>query len=329
MVNPVSLDRERLSRLRDGAVLVRRPAPVIEVHGPGALACLQGLLSNDLVQPGDNTATFCALLTPKGMIIADLWVFRLSPERLVLLGDQVAHAAVLEVFRRSIPNRLAKVEDRSGELQALWLHGDLAIAALAAAAFSVPDGESRVRVRNEGKARQLLARPHGDAPFRAVLLAVPPLISDAVEALAQAGVIEGDETDHEAARILAGWPRLGAEILEKTLPQEVRLEELQGVSYTKGCYVGQETVARLHFRGHTNRTLWGLLWGGAPNLANDQVQSTAGADVGSVGSALLLPDQALGLALLRREVNSGDVVEAGGQEARVVNLPFELEARAW
>ena len=64
----------------------------------------------------------------------------------------------------------------------------------------------------------------------------------------------------QAARILAGWPALGAEIDERTLPQEVRYDEIGGVSYTKGCYTGQETVARLHFRGHPNRELRGLWW---------------------------------------------------------------------
>ena len=73
-----------------------------------------------------------------------------------------------------------------------------------------------------------------------------------------AGATGGTSEDREAARILAGWPRLGAEIEERTLPQEVRYDEIGGVSYTKGCYTGQETVARLHFRGHTNRELRGL-----------------------------------------------------------------------
>ena len=58
--------------------------------------------------------------------------------------------------------------------------------------------------------------------------------------------------------------RLGHEIVEKTLVQEVRYDEIGGVSYTKGCYTGQETVARLHFRGHTNRELRGLRWMSAP-----------------------------------------------------------------
>src|SRR5204863_149594 len=71
--------------------------------------------------------------------------------------------------------------------------------------------------------------------------------------LAAAGAVEAEPAMLELARILAGWPRLGAEVDDKTIPQEVRFDEIGGVSYTKGCYTGQETVARLHFRGHANR----------------------------------------------------------------------------
>src|SRR5207253_1404740 len=71
--------------------------------------------------------------------------------------------------------------------------------------------------------------------------------------LAAAGAVEADPAMLELARILAGWPRLGAEVDEKTIPQEVRFDEIGGVSYTKGCYTGQETVARLHFRGRAGR----------------------------------------------------------------------------
>ncbi|HTS87979.1 MAG TPA: hypothetical protein VMG41_05760 [Gemmatimonadales bacterium] len=322
MLPPIALDGPRLSRLRDGAVMVRAAASVIEVHGPGALQCLQGLLTNDLVAPGDGSVIYSALLTPKGMITADMWVLRLVPQRLILVGDPASRAATLAVFSRSMPARMALVDDRSGEREALWLCGDLAIAALAAAGLPVPDGESRVVSRGQDDQELLLARPHAGAHFRAVLVAAPAVLERTQQALAQAGVIPGDIDDLEAARILAGWPRLGAEILEKTLPQEVRYDDIQGVSYTKGCYLGQETVARLHFRGHTNRELRGLIWHGVPELADDTVVGSEGQDVGTIGSLLVLPKVTVGLAILRREVSPGAVVSTGGQYARVVPLPF-------
>jgi tRNA-modifying protein YgfZ len=322
MLPPITIDSPRLSQLRDGAVMVRVRATVIEVHGPGALQCLQGLLTNDLVAPGDGSVVYAALLTPKGMITADMWALRLRAQRLILVGDPSARGATLGVFSRSMPARLAQVEDRTEELETLWICGDLAIAALAAASFGVPDGESRVLASGRGASELLVARPHVAAPFRALLVAAPNVLAKAEQALAQAGVIPGEAEDLEATRILAGWPRLGAEIQERTLPQEVRYDDLQGVSYTKGCYVGQETVARLHFRGHTNRELRGLIWHGVPELRDDAVIGADGRPVGSLGSLLVLPKVTVGLAILRREVHPGAVVSTGGHYARVVPLPF-------
>lgn len=326
MVPAIALDGERLSRLRDGCVMVRSPATLLEVHGPAALQCLQGLLSNDLVAPGDGSVVYTALLTPKGMITADMWVLRLLPERLLLLTDASALGSTMGVFGRSIPPRLARVADRSTEREALWLVGDLSIVALAAAGITVPDTEGRVVLHGQGDQEVLVARPHTGAHFRAVLISQPEVIEQTMAGLAQAGAVPGGLTDLEAARILAGWPRLGAEIQEKTLPQEVRYDALQGVSYTKGCYLGQETVARLHFRGHTNREMRGLLWSGVPALENGTVLGAEGQDVGTIGSLLMLPKVTVGLAILRREVNPGDVVSTSGQFARVVTLPFDPQA---
>jgi folate-binding protein YgfZ len=326
MMQPsATLDEQRLSRLRDGAVMIRAPACVVEVQGAGALQCLQGLLTNDLVQPGDGSVVYCALLTQKGMITADMWVLRLRAQRIILVGDPAARSPMLGTLAHSLPPRLARASDLSGK-QVLWLVGDLAIAALAAAGFAVPDGENRVTASGQGAAELLVARPQTSAHFRALLVGSPDILSRAEQALAQAGVMEGGTEDLEAGRILAGWPRLGAEIRDKTLPQEVRYDDLPGVSYTKGCYLGQETVARLHFRGHTNRELRGLIWHGAPELQGDTVLGPEGQILGTIGSLLVLPKVTVGLAILRREVNPGAVVSTGGHYARVVSLPFQSPA---
>jgi folate-binding protein YgfZ len=316
------LDAERLSQLRDGAVMVRMPASVVEVQGAGALQCLQGLLTNDLAAPGDGTVVYTALLTQKGMITADMWVLRLRAQRFVLVGDLDARRPMTMTFGHSLPPRLARATDLTPTREALWLMGDLAIAALAAAGVQVPDGESRVTASGQGTEELLVARPHTLAHFRALLVASPKVLERTQQALAQAGVISGTSEDLEAGRILAGWPRLGAEIRDKTLPQEVRYDEIQGLSYTKGCYLGQETVARLHFRGHTTRELRGLIWHGAPELENETVLGPEGQILGTVGSLLVLPKVTVGLAILRREANPGTVVSTGGHYARVVPLPF-------
>jgi folate-binding protein YgfZ len=138
--------------------------------------------------------------------------------------------------------------------------------------------------------------------------------------LQAAGMALGGAADAEASRIMAGWPALGAEIDEHTLPQEVRFDEHGGVSYTKGCYTGQETVARLHFRGHANRQLRGIRWLGA-RPADDSILA-GDKSVGRIGSLLALPDRVLGLGIVRRELGPRDRVTAGGARAEITDLPF-------
>jgi aminomethyltransferase len=166
------------------------------------------------------------------------------------------------------------------------------------------------------------AHPTPGAPANFLIVGTEAAIAAARTRLHTHGVADGDQDDAEAARILAGWPALGAEIDDKTLPQEVRFDELGGVSYTKGCYLGQETVARLHFRGHPNRELRGLEWEDAAPLADNKIEG-AGRDAGTVRSTLLVGGRRVGLSPIRREVATGDQVVAGGRPARVVALPFE------
>ena len=90
----------------------RSGAAILEFSGPGAVACLQGLVSSDIEKAGENSVTYGAVLTPKGMIIADGWIIR-AGERLFMVTEQSARVALLEVFRKALPPRLARVTDRS------------------------------------------------------------------------------------------------------------------------------------------------------------------------------------------------------------------------
>ncbi len=125
----------------------------------------------------------------------------------------------------------------------------------------------------------------------------------------------------EIARIEAGMARFGNEFTTDSMPAEAGLEQ-RAVSFTKGCYPGQEPVARLHYRGHANRGVRGLELAdglptpGAPVVAGDR-------EVGRVTSVVRSPRfGTIGLGVLRREVADGDTVEAGGAAATVRPLPF-------
>jgi tRNA-modifying protein YgfZ len=322
--DPVRLRREEAAWLRQGATLVPTPAAIFRIRGPGAVECLQGLLTNDVARPGPGMLGFGALLSPKGMILVDCWVLR-HEEEFVLTAPVAAREAALDLFRRRLPPRLARLEDLSEAWHAAVLIGTQSAEVMGSAALPWPEAEGQLLALAAGPATGFAARATAAAPWRVLLVGAEAELAGAAERLQEAGALIGSTAHREAARILAGWPALGREISEKTLPQEVRFDELGGVSYTKGCYIGQETVARVHFRGHPNRLLRGLVWSEASLPAGTAV-TVGDKGVGVVSSVLEVGERRLGLAVLRREVATGALVTLdGGQQARAVGLPFPAD----
>jgi folate-binding protein YgfZ len=161
------------------------------------------------------------------------------------------------------------------------------------------------------------------------------VVAGLIERLRDAGGMVGSASAVEIARVELGRPEWGPDIDEGTIPQEANFDELGAISYTKGCYTGQETVARIHFRGHVNRHLRGLRFASTspvPPLRAGLVDAAGGA-VGDVRSVVHSPRYGLiALAMIRREVEIGASVTArwegiAGQEpgeisATVRALPF-------
>lgn len=294
----LSLTDEQFSVFRTQRHAIPVDDALFRIEGAGAIDCLQGLLTNDVVKAATGTAVWGAFLTPKGMIVTDAWVLRDERAAWVLVPGTVREA-MQQLFARTIPPRLAKVTDRSDDTRVRWLCGGAPAVALGAEMFS----------------------PQGVAPFTALLLSPDPALTDARLSLHSWNTAPAGYAD--IAKLLLGWPSLGREIDERTLPQEVRFDELGGVRYDKGCYTGQETVARLHFRGHTNRVLRGVCW--APgDRPTDATVSDGENVVGTLRTLAQLGDRSLALAMIRREVGLGDTVRAGDSEGVVVEPPFDL-----
>ncbi len=333
-VEPREVTAASLTALDTGAVVCRAETAVVELTGPGAVTCVQGLLTNDVELPGDGGFVYGALLTPKGMIVVDGWAARLG-QTMTFTVPADGRDRALGIFGRSIPPRLARVIDRSADVVTRRVAGPRALAVAGAAGLTVPAAPGRVLCGADGVE---VARATAGAPF--VIQVTAPAAAAALLAtrLEAAGAVAASAAALELGRILAGWPRLGAEIDDKTIPQEVRFDAIDGVSYTKGCYTGQETVARLHFRGHANRQLRGLLFDPEPPVAPASgwsVVTHMDRDVGRVTSLAFVPDAGLpgagrwiGLAVIRREVAPGAMVRAAGHDARVVDLPFALATAA-
>jgi folate-binding protein YgfZ len=172
----------------------------------------------------------------------------------------------------------------------------------------------------------------GDVDGTSVLLVTTDvgvdLLCDAADTDALATELRGrgaadvDDAAAEALRVETGRPRYGIDLDDTVIPQEAGLNE-RAVSFTKGCYVGQETVARLHYRGKPNRHLRGLRLS-APAARGDELRLGERV-VGKVGTAVISPRHGpVALALVRREAEPGATVTVGdgGDTAEVIELPF-------
>jgi folate-binding protein YgfZ len=320
--------------LRAGALVARADTGVLQLEGKGAVACVQGLFTNDIEKPGDGAFAYGALLTPKGMVIVDGWAERLGAiVRFTVPTPGGGPERALAIFTRSVPPRLASSVDRSQDLAVLRVTGAHALAIAEAARIVIPATPGRTAAATVDGVPCQVSRASEGAPFQLQITTAATEAGRLVSRFAAAGALDADVAALDLARILAGWPGLTSEVDDHTLPQEIRLDTIGGVSYTKGCYTGQETVSRLHFRGHANRGLVGLEFSAEPAAAEALSLEQHANVVGRVTSVAWLPDGGtlrapsgrwIGLGIVRHEVIPGEPVRTGGVEARVVELPFAL-----
>jgi folate-binding protein YgfZ len=285
------------------------------VKGAEAAEYLQGQLTNDIeaLEPGDGA--YAALLDRKGHMQAAMRVLRPGEEMELLLDLE---AAGLEAARRHLQmykiGREVEVDDESEAHTLLSLIGPRAVEIAGGAALP----ENACETTKIGGAQCVAV---GTAAGIDLLCASAN--RDAVrEALLNAGAVEVSPEAAEILRIEAGRPRFGAEMGTETMPAEAGIVE-QAVSFTKGCYIGQETVARLHYKGRPNRHLRGLRL--SAQVRPGEALRLGEKEVGSVGSTAVSPAFGpVGLAIVRREAEPGTTLAVGedGVTAEVVALPF-------
>jgi folate-binding protein YgfZ len=269
------------------------------VRGGEAVDFLQGQVSNDVEALAPGTGCYATILTHKGKLRTDLRILR-GEDWLWLDTEAIGHAVVRHTLETYSLGRDVRFEDVTQSRAVLSLIG--------------PAARGRLDVAPPPEEHSFVEGAHG-------LYVTTDL---GVDVIAEPGVDLGVEPVSEEAaeclRIESGRPRLGLDMGSETMPQEAGIND-RAVSFTKGCYVGQETVARLHYKGNPNRHLRGLRLAepaerGAEILLGDRV-------VGRVGSACVSPRFGpIALALVRREAGPGDTVLVDGAEAEVVELPF-------
>ena len=300
--------------LREGAGLVERPErATLEVRGSDAAEFLQGQVTNDVVAIEPGQGCYAAMLNPKGRIVADMRILRAETERFLLDTEATAREVVLRDLRMYKIGRQVEIIE-TPERSIVSLIGPRADEVV----------ESGLGARPGGAEHSLATA--GDDVFAVRTNVGVDLVAGTGldERLLGAGAQPVSFDAAEIVRVESGRPRHGVDVTEDNLPAEAGIVD-RAVSFTKGCYVGQEPVARMHYKGHPNRHLRGLRL--SQPADRGAVLVAEGKAVGVVTSVVLSP--ALGriaLGLVRREVAPGDEVSVGenGPAATVVELPFAI-----
>jgi tRNA-modifying protein YgfZ len=343
-----TLEHEYAALVEGCGVLDRSERGKLALAGPGAVEFLNGQVTNELTTLRPGEGCYAAFLTHKGKMLGDLRILAIGAvdapggenpagaenaadgeppvavSELLLDTERVALQALFDMIRRFKVGYRVELHKRTLERGLLSLIGPDA-----AAIAGVEEADSRLAGIEHAHA----AIEIDGIPALAVRTDVGiDLICDAADtdrlsaALRARGATPVSEEAAECVRVEHGRPRYGIDLDDSVIPQEAGLNE-RAVSFTKGCYVGQETVARLYYKGKPNRHLRGLRLS-QPGAAG--VQLLLGErPVGSVGSTAVSPRLGpIALALVRREAEPGSVVSVGehGASAEVLELPFPAPA---
>jgi len=290
------------------AFLVDRvPRAVFSVTGERPLGYLHDVLAQDVAELTPGRGAIAAVLTANGRVAAEVRVLPLG-DGVLLDAEEPARPGIIEHIARHAPLAGVDVSDAGDRFALAALRGLGSDAALAAAGLPVP-GADEASVEPEGDV--LIVRVVWGGPG-VDLLGPPEAVAAAV---ARIEVRRASLADLDAARIAARRPRYGADVTEELLVNETPLL-LHGVSMSKGCYPGQESVARIHNLGRVRRSIRGLR-SDAPLKPGSEVLVDGGESVGRVTSAA---GGSVAIALLAAQIPAGTVVRIDGIEAVVEAL---------
>ena len=328
----------RAARVRRSAGWFALPERgVIAVRGADRVRWTNGMVSNDVARlaPGlDHSGCHALLLTAQGRIAADLHVL-VREQELWLELSRDALPEVLKRLERFVIADDVALSDESDGWRRFALEGPRAPELLARAAGELPAiaRESGAELSIAGATAIACAWGFSGDPAYQIFARAEDAesIAAAVSAAGGADLEAGDGEVLEILRIEAGTPRLGRELGEDVLPAEAGLVGT-AVSLAKGCYTGQEIVARMESRGSASHRLVGLRFeggfpGASPPLSGAPVRAAGAADGQQIGSITSACQSALAgaiaLAYLRRaHAEPGGEVEVNGARARISALPF-------
>ncbi len=292
--------------------------------GPNAAPTIDGLVTNDVKLLAPGQGCYAAILTAKGKIVADVRILRRDDDILVDVAPRAASGA-WDVFKKYVNPRFAKYEDATTTLAMFTLVGphdrvipfvSQLVGVSADQVMALPSFHHLSGTFEETPITLVRTPELGDLETGVCAIDIigPRTLWNPLSSMIfQLGATASTAAAWDALRIRAGRPAWGIEMDETTLPQEANFDELGGVSYTKGCYIGQEPVARIHFRGHVNKSLRVLtLQSATPPLPGAELFGEDERSIGDLRSVTPLdtPNTYQGIGMVRREIANGVTLTA-------------------
>lgn len=294
---------------------------LIEVSGGEAVQFLNGLVTNDVAKLADNSWMLAAFPNAQGRLLALV--------RVVRRGDKFLFVTEPENYEKILQNLMRftfagdfRVEDLTEKMRLVRVRGNN----LEKSGLPIPD-DNAVQELEVNNGKITVWRAFREAGFDA-LVDKSDAETELLSPFESLGAINISAETAEVLRVENGIPKYGVDVDETTVVLETGVDE--AVSFNKGCYIGQEIIARIHFRGHVAKKLMGLILEENAEIApNDELKSLAGKAAGRITSTVFSPalKQRIALGLVRYEFLAPETelrVISKGEEvaARVIELPF-------
>ncbi len=308
--------------MTEGYEALRRGAAVLDLsarariiaRGRDAARLLHNLTSNEVKKMAPGAGCYAFLLSPKGRIEADLYLWRFA-EHFLMDTEPEPREKIVRHIQRYIVADQVELEDVTALTAAIGLEGPGAASILAQLGAPVPGDYAHVPWGGYTLAGIAAT---GQPGFRIYCAAGEA--AGLAERLETAGAKRASDDDARLVRIENGKPRYGEDIRETSLPQET--QQMHAVSFQKGCYVGQEIVERIRAQGHVNKKLVRLEVAGAAVPAPGTKLKAADAEAGEITSAVYSPrsGKVAAMAYVRTAfAEPGAGMRAGELEAKVVS----------